>query len=125
MPLIRKWKRTPLVWQLAVLLSVALVVIGALVIAVIALGTARPAAREAKNAVDCVNTTLGKRNDPATKDAKAHIAFAKAVDALFEPTAPADRAKKLAEFQKATDLYRQTLQEDQQYRDAHPLGRCE
>lgn len=75
---------------------------------------------------DCINTNLGQRSAPTARDARAHIAFARAVDGLFlSPSATqAERIAEGARFKTQVQAYVDTLVKDQADRDAHPLGHC-
>lgn len=85
MPLVRRWKRSPLLVQLTFVTAVLIIIVGALVIALVAQNTALGAAQKAKSAADeaksvavCVNNVLAQRNMPTQKDAQAHIDYANA-----------------------------------------------
>lgn len=138
MPLIRRWKALPFVWQLALLFCIALVLLGGLVIGLVANATAKSAAREASGVANCVNTALGDRTASTSRDATAHVAFAEAdkaydqalVAVLLTPKGPAQlqpfKAFVLAAQRKsaADRRYVRQLRSDQRYRTRHPLGRC-
>lgn len=139
MPLMRRWKRLGFAGQLAVLLSVSLVVIAALVTAIAALVTSSSAGHQAKATANCVNNVLGDRNGPSARDAAAHIAFAQAdkrfsdalAAVLLQPRGSQAQRDAYATFIEAAgtkkvadDKYVQILIADQNVRDAKPFGRC-
>lgn len=71
---------------------------------------------------NCINTNLGTRSAPSASDAQAHIAFANAVLALFDPAgSPASRGEA---FKVAATKYKASLVADQDARNATPLGKC-
>lgn len=97
------------------------------VIAVVSLVVAVYATQQAWDTSTCVNGILGERAPTTTQDARAHIAFAKALDEVFKISATEPKAQQsaqVARFKKAVDIYARTLAADQANRDAHPLGQC-
>lgn len=96
-------------------------------LAVVALVISVYATQQAWNTSQCVNRILGGRAPVSTQDARAHIAFARALDALFQVSATepkAEQAAAVARFKTAVDNYAHVLASDQAYRDNHPLGQC-
>lgn len=111
----KKWTR--IIWQLFALV-VVLVLYGAGITVAYLHGS---------HAITCVNDSLGSRNAPSSRDANAHIAEAKALQAFLRALANPDqsaRVKAFSEFTHAQDKYVSILVRDQKVRDAHPLGRC-
>ena len=77
--------------------------------------------------VSCLNVALSTRNQPATADSSAALLWITEIDAVL--TAPRDLTpdQQLAQTTgliQATATYSATLKADQNYRNAHPLGRC-
>lgn len=109
----------PIIRKLTALVVVLMIAVAALVIALVA-------ETRAGNIGNCINTNLGQRSGPTAHDARAHIAFARAVDGLFlTPSATqAERIAEAARFKVQVQAYVDTLVKDQADRDAHPLGRC-
>jgi hypothetical protein len=121
--------------------------------AVFALVVAFSAAARARETASCINTNLGQRAASSSADSKAHIAYAAAVNqyaiaqqasnralAVVLAAKPGSEAQQTAfhtfvqvlgtsgavldKFVTVTGTYVATLEADQAYRDAHPLGRC-
>lgn len=112
--------------RLAVMLFICLVLLVAAIAVIIAQGAARQAAdasTAARNTSNCVNNVLAQRAAPTANDAEAHIRFAVALSNLVTATKPQQPAA-FVRFVAAAKSYVHTLQADQAYRDAHPLGRC-
>lgn len=120
------------VWGLLALVAVLLVTVGSLVIAIISIYTSRGIA-------GCVNNALGDRNGVSASDAAAHVgyavaekAYAHALNAVLAAPQDSDRQKQAyrvflrvaREKQAADDRYVATLQANQRYRNARPLGEC-
>jgi hypothetical protein len=96
-------------------------------IAVAALVVACTAAIATAQQSDCLNRILGQRANPAFSDTQANVDFALALQTLLTPDHP--RTKPEAEqavstFVGAVGTYLTTLQTNQAYRAAHPLGKC-
>lgn len=105
--LLRKW----------VALSVGLLLVcGALAIGLIA-------QNHATNIARCINLNLGQRAAPTRLDNEAHIAFARAIDALFTIQKGQEQAAQVL-LQSQVDAYVTALVADQKVRDAHPTGKC-
>lgn len=139
MPLVRKWRRLGFTGQLAVLLSVSLVIIAGLVISIVALASSNTAGKRAVATANCVNDVLQNRNGPSAKDAAAHITYAAAdqkfSDALAKvltlpPKSQAQRdayrlfVKAARDKKAADDIYVRVLTADQKARNAKPFGKC-
>lgn len=137
MPLVSRWNRLSLVWQLAALCCLLLVVIGALTFSLLADNQSKAAGNKAKDAVTCVNNALAERNTPSQNDAAAHIAFAQEQSRFADALANVLNASKsegpmkyvvfLAEvgkYEQASQAYATALAADQKLRDEHPLGKC-
>lgn len=114
-------KLTKLIWRgliIALMLGVAAgILIGLL------------ANSHASRVANCVNTALGERNRITARDAQAHIDDARAFKRLLHDLAiPAETdAQKLRAYEvyvHKQGQYVRALIADQNYRDAHPLGRC-
>jgi CHASE1-domain containing sensor protein len=106
----------------ALMRTTALVV--ALCIAVAGLALGGVAVSKTATVSQCINDNLGDRNAPSARDAAAHIKFAQALNAVLKaPTGPQQQTA-FAAFERASDEYARTLQDDQKLRDQHPLGRC-
>lgn len=93
------------------------------VISVISLGTAAVGIVLVIQLAICTNTNLGQRSAPSALDAKAHVAFAEAVDDLFMPTTLTPEQQK-TRIKKQVQTYVNQLIADQDTRNAHPLGKC-
>jgi cell division septal protein FtsQ len=92
-------------------------------IAIASMCVAVYATQQAWHTASCVNSITGDRNPISARDAQAHVAWAKSLAHVLA----ADKVHVQAayvEFVKDTNTYLVVLTEDQQYRDAHPLGRC-
>lgn len=93
----------------------------------VALGGATLAYLHASATANCVNAILASRNGPSTRDAEAHIAWAKAVKAAVNTPPSASRAQQEAAgaaLRAATSRYFVVLVADQKVRAQHPLGAC-
>lgn len=95
-------------------------------VAIAALTLSVYATRQATQVSTCVNDVLAERAAPTANDNQAHIDFAKALDALIvaKPATPAERVAVVAAFKTAAAAYELVLVNDQDFRQAHPLGRC-
>lgn len=141
MPLIRKWRRLGLAGQLAVLLSFAITIIGALVVSLAALASSHSAGQDAKGAVGCVNNVLGARSDLTKESAQAQKAFALAdenynaainqiIRAAGHSTPTQGAALRLqfaaasARKSAASNAYFSTMSHIYAVAAAHPLGHC-
>lgn len=128
-------ERFPWIWAAICML----LVIGAAALAIGWYGAtkASSAGSHADHVAKCVNTDLGKRNQPASADAAAHIAFAQAqtgfatslVTVLTAPKADGPAAfqaflGELKTYEAQVATYARTLAIDQAQRTSNPLGKC-
>ena len=90
----------------------------------------------------CINTNLGQRSAPSRSDAKAHIALADLFSAVVAKNQslstqdaaqlnfalglhiPANEKLSTGQVVMILNSYKATLQSNQAYRDANPLGKC-
>lgn len=79
--------------------------------------------REALSIATCVNTLLGIRAQPQTNDQTGLIAWVTALNKVFTASGPEQQAA-LAALEQATATFLTTLQQDQNFRSANPLGTC-
>jgi hypothetical protein len=92
-------------------------------VAVVSLCVAVGAAVRAGQVAACTNDNLGTRSAPSSEDARAHIAFAQAIQSAFNAKPGQQKATSDA-LRRAVDAYVASLVTDQANRDAHPLGKC-
>jgi hypothetical protein len=85
---------------------------------------ARAAAGRAQAVAACVNNVLATRQITSSNDALAELSFVASINAIFVLPPGAAQTAAFVAFQKVAQQTAQTLTQDQNYRNAHPLGTC-